>query len=105
MFLFFFILLTFFFFFCRRKRRSLRRLPPANVRYEFAVNSCVCGLKLVACLNINTHTHTHIHTHTHTHTHTNAGFSFPAMEDEILAYWKSIDAFQNSLKFSEGRPE
>lgn len=31
--------------------------------------------------------------------------SFPKMEEEILAYWKSIDAFKTSLKKSEGKPE
>jgi isoleucyl-tRNA synthetase len=31
-------------------------------------------------------------------------FKFSAMEENVLAYWKSIDAFQTSLKLSEGRP-
>ena len=31
--------------------------------------------------------------------------SFPKAEEEVLEYWKSIDAFQTSLKLSEGRPE
>ncbi len=31
--------------------------------------------------------------------------SFPAEEEEVLKYWKEIDAFQQSLKLSEGRPE
>ena len=30
---------------------------------------------------------------------------FSAMEEEMLEYWKSIDAFQTSIKLSEGRPE
>jgi isoleucyl-tRNA synthetase len=30
---------------------------------------------------------------------------FAAEEDKILAYWKEIDAFETSLKLSEGRPE
>ena len=32
-------------------------------------------------------------------------FSFPQMEEEMLEYWKKIDAFNQSLKLSEGRPE
>ena len=32
-------------------------------------------------------------------------FSFPGAEVEVLEYWKKIDAFQTSLKLSEGRPE
>lgn len=32
-----------------------------------------------------------------------AGFSFPAAEAEVREFWKKIDAFQTSLKFSEGR--
>ena len=28
--------------------------------------------------------------------------SFPKAEEEVLEYWKSIDAFQTSLKLSEG---
>jgi isoleucyl-tRNA synthetase len=31
-------------------------------------------------------------------------FNFAAMEEKVLQYWKSIDAFQTSLKLSEGRP-
>lgn len=31
--------------------------------------------------------------------------SFPKAEEEVLAYWKEIDAFNTSLKLSEGRPE
>ena len=30
---------------------------------------------------------------------------FSEMEEEILRYWEEIDAFQTSLKLSEGRPE
>ncbi|KCV72488.1 isoleucyl-tRNA synthetase [Fonticula alba] len=30
--------------------------------------------------------------------------SFPKSEEEILAFWKQIDAFQQSLRLSEGRP-
>lgn len=33
-----------------------------------------------------------------------ADLKFPAMEEELLAFWKKIDAFQTSLKKSEGRP-
>ena len=29
---------------------------------------------------------------------------FPKNEEEILEYWKSIDAFQKSLKLAKGRP-
>lgn len=29
---------------------------------------------------------------------------FPQTEEETLAYWKSIDAFQKSLKLAKGRP-
>lgn len=32
-------------------------------------------------------------------------FSFPQAEAETLSYWNKIDAFQTSLKFSEGRKE
>jgi len=31
-------------------------------------------------------------------------FNFAKMEEQILKYWGSIDAFQTSLKLSEGRP-
>ena len=31
--------------------------------------------------------------------------SFSAEEENILAYWQEIDAFNTSLKLSEGRPE
>ena len=31
-------------------------------------------------------------------------FNFASMEENVLKYWKSIDAFQTSLKLSEGRP-
>jgi isoleucyl-tRNA synthetase len=34
-----------------------------------------------------------------------AQFSFPKEEEKVLAFWKEIDAFQTSLKLSEGRPE
>eukprot|EP01100_Stratorugosa_tubuloviscum_P007126 TRINITY_DN2995_c0_g1_i1.p1 TRINITY_DN2995_c0_g1~~TRINITY_DN2995_c0_g1_i1.p1 ORF type:complete len:1143 (+),score=551.91 TRINITY_DN2995_c0_g1_i1:135-3563(+) len=30
---------------------------------------------------------------------------FPSIEEEVLSYWESIDAFQTSLKLSEGKPE
>lgn len=33
-----------------------------------------------------------------------AELKFAAMEEELLAYWTKIDAFQTSLKKSEGRP-
>lgn len=32
-------------------------------------------------------------------------FSFAEEEEKILEYWNKIDAFQTSLKLSEGRPE
>jgi isoleucyl-tRNA synthetase len=31
--------------------------------------------------------------------------SFPDEEGKTLAYWEEIDAFAQSLKLSEGRPE
>jgi isoleucyl-tRNA synthetase len=31
--------------------------------------------------------------------------SFPKTEEKILAYWEKIDAFQESLRRSEGKPE
>lgn len=31
--------------------------------------------------------------------------SFPKTEERILAYWQQIDAFQESLRRSEGKPE
>eukprot|EP00741_Cyanophora_paradoxa_P015733 tig00020904_g15189.t1 len=31
--------------------------------------------------------------------------SFPGQEEEILKYWEKIDAFNTSLKMSEGKPE
>jgi isoleucyl-tRNA synthetase len=31
--------------------------------------------------------------------------SFSDEEEKTLAYWEKIDAFQTSLKLSEGRPE
>jgi isoleucyl-tRNA synthetase len=31
--------------------------------------------------------------------------SFPAAEEEMLAYWDQIKAFETSLKLSEGRKE
>ncbi|EPS97632.1 hypothetical protein FOMPIDRAFT_38640 [Fomitopsis schrenkii] len=32
-------------------------------------------------------------------------FNFAKEEEKVLGYWKEIDAFQTSLKLSEGRPE
>lgn len=32
-------------------------------------------------------------------------FNFPEEEEKILQYWKSIDAFHQQLKRSEGKPE
>ncbi|KAH7911972.1 tRNA synthetases class I-domain-containing protein [Hygrophoropsis aurantiaca] len=32
-------------------------------------------------------------------------FSFPKEEEKVLQYWREIDAFQTSLKLSEGKPE
>ena len=32
-------------------------------------------------------------------------FSFPQEEEKTLSFWRDIDAFQTSLKLSEGRPE
>ncbi|GAA6058910.1 hypothetical protein JCM10212_002862 [Sporobolomyces blumeae] len=32
-------------------------------------------------------------------------FSFPKEEEKVLAYWKDIDAFQESIRQSEGRPQ
>ncbi|KAF9010556.1 tRNA synthetases class I-domain-containing protein [Cyathus striatus] len=34
-----------------------------------------------------------------------ASFDFPKEEEKVLAFWREIDAFQTSLKLSEGRPE
>jgi isoleucyl-tRNA synthetase len=34
-----------------------------------------------------------------------ASFNFPKEEEKVLAFWKEIDAFQTSLKLSEGKPE
>ncbi|KAF8160771.1 tRNA synthetases class I-domain-containing protein [Crassisporium funariophilum] len=34
-----------------------------------------------------------------------APFDFPKEEEKVLAFWREIDAFQTSLKLSEGRPE
>ena len=31
--------------------------------------------------------------------------SFPQEEEKTLAYWRDIDAFQTSVRMSEGRPE
>jgi isoleucyl-tRNA synthetase len=33
------------------------------------------------------------------------GISFPAEEEKVMSFWKDIDAFQTSLKLSEGKPE
>jgi len=32
-------------------------------------------------------------------------FSFPREEERILQHWNDIDAFQTSLKLTEGKPE
>ncbi|KAH7919323.1 hypothetical protein BV22DRAFT_1041026 [Leucogyrophana mollusca] len=32
-------------------------------------------------------------------------FNFPKEEEKVLQYWREIDAFQTSLKLSEGKPE
>ena len=32
-------------------------------------------------------------------------FDFPKEEEKVIAFWREIDAFQTSLKLSEGRPE
>ncbi|KII92817.1 hypothetical protein PLICRDRAFT_486212 [Plicaturopsis crispa FD-325 SS-3] len=34
-----------------------------------------------------------------------APFNFPKEEEKVLEFWREIDAFQTSLKLSEGRPE
>ncbi|EGN99871.1 hypothetical protein SERLA73DRAFT_88601 [Serpula lacrymans var. lacrymans S7.3] len=34
-----------------------------------------------------------------------APFSFPKEEEKVLQYWRDIDAFQTSVKLSEGKPE
>ncbi|KAH9847625.1 isoleucine-tRNA ligase [Lenzites betulinus] len=34
-----------------------------------------------------------------------APFNFAKEEEKVIAYWREIDAFQTSLKLSEGRPE
>ncbi|KAJ7647185.1 tRNA synthetases class I-domain-containing protein [Roridomyces roridus] len=34
-----------------------------------------------------------------------APFDFPKEEEKVLKFWEEIDAFQTSLKLSEGRPE
>lgn len=31
--------------------------------------------------------------------------NFPTEEDNVLNYWEEIDAFQESIRLSEGRPE
>ncbi len=31
-------------------------------------------------------------------------FSFPEEEEKVLKFWREIDAFQTSLKLSDGRP-
>lgn len=31
-------------------------------------------------------------------------FDFPKEEEKVLAFWREIDAFQTSLKLSEGKP-
>jgi isoleucyl-tRNA synthetase len=33
-----------------------------------------------------------------------AAFSFPKEEEKVLKFWREIDAFQTSLKLSQGRP-
>ena len=35
----------------------------------------------------------------------NSFFSFPKEEEKVLAFWNEIDAFQTSLKLTEGKPE
>ena len=40
-----------------------------------------------------------------THIRVTAQFDFPKEEEKVIAYWREIDAFQTSLKLSEGRPE
>ncbi|EPQ57319.1 hypothetical protein GLOTRDRAFT_115301 [Gloeophyllum trabeum ATCC 11539] len=34
-----------------------------------------------------------------------APFNFPKEEEKVIQYWREIDAFQTSLKLSEGKPE
>jgi isoleucyl-tRNA synthetase len=34
-----------------------------------------------------------------------APFIFPREEEVVLQYWREIDAFQESLRQSEGKPE
>ena len=34
-----------------------------------------------------------------------APFNFAKEEEKVIEYWREIDAFQTSLKLSEGRPE
>lgn len=32
-------------------------------------------------------------------------FNFPKEEEKVIQFWREIDAFQTSLKLSEGKPE
>ena len=41
----------------------------------------------------------------YTFTAVSVPFDFPKEEEKVIAFWKEIDAFQTSLKLSEGRPE
>ena len=34
-----------------------------------------------------------------------APFDFPKEEEKIIQFWREIDAFQTSLKLTEGKPE
>ena len=34
-----------------------------------------------------------------------APFNFPKEEEKVIQYWREIDAFQTSLKLSEGKPK
>jgi isoleucyl-tRNA synthetase len=34
-----------------------------------------------------------------------SSFNFAKEEEKVLQYWRDIDAFQTSLKLSEGKPE
>ena len=34
-----------------------------------------------------------------------APFNFAKEEEKVIAYWREIDAFQTSLKLSEGKPK
>ena len=62
----------------------------------FPSHDCACNI--ISIVRASFHTHP-------AGSSVSAPFDFPKEEEKVLKFWREIDAFQTSLKISEGRPE